>query len=239
MAPGSVSRTLLSSSCLKTTDNSPRYENGIKLAGIVYLHRITDNRMAGTPHRYLRMFGELCGGHAVKKVVLVTSMWDEAYSSGMQEMYLQQEKELFDNDWKLMIDYGATTARFTNSPESAWKLIATCLRNQEAEVLLLRGELLELRRTLNETQVGKTLYSDLQKLLAEQRDILRSLAQQARDETSLHFGVQLEADLKRIQMRFDKTFEEMRNLNIPIGKRIMLSFSRKNLTRAVSFILKI
>jgi len=43
------------------------YEKRIKLAGIIYLHRITDNRMAGTPHRNLRMFGQLCGDQAVKK----------------------------------------------------------------------------------------------------------------------------------------------------------------------------
>jgi hypothetical protein len=51
-----------------------RYKKSIKLAGIVYLHKITDIRMAGAPHRSLRMFAQLCGDQGVKKVILVTTM---------------------------------------------------------------------------------------------------------------------------------------------------------------------
>ena len=56
-------------------DNLLRYEKDIKLVGIIYLHRITDNHMHGTPHRNLRMFGEICGDQAVKHVVLVTATY--------------------------------------------------------------------------------------------------------------------------------------------------------------------
>ncbi|KAF8811578.1 hypothetical protein BYT27DRAFT_7183855 [Phlegmacium glaucopus] len=221
------------------------YEKQIKLAGIVYLHRITDNRMAGSPHRNLRMFGELCGDQAVKKVVLVTTMWDKAYSSapGKQkdqdretEKLIHREKDLFEHYWKTMIDHGASTARFTNSPQSAWGIIDILLRQQEAEVLLLQEEIVDLKRALNETQAGKTLYSDLQKLLAEQRDTVRSLAQQARVESNPQLARQLETELKRIQKDFDKTFNEMKNLKIPIGKRIMLMlFGKKSRARSLHF----
>jgi len=79
----------------------------------------------------------------------------------------------------------------------------------------------DLKRALNETQAGKTLYSDLQRLLAEQRDTVRTLAEQARDECNPKLAYQLEAELKRIQKDFDKTFYEMKKLEIPIGKRLL------------------
>src|ERR1700684_2418323 len=55
-----------------------RYEKKFKLAGIIYLHPITDNQMAGPPYRNLRMFGELCGDQAARKVALVNTMSDKA-----------------------------------------------------------------------------------------------------------------------------------------------------------------
>ena len=212
--------------CLSSSfeDNLLRYEKDIKLAGIIYLHRITDNRMAGTPHRNLRMFGELCGDQAVKKVVLVTTMWDKV----QRDTGVRRENELVENYWKTMINYGASTARFSNSADSAWKIVEIILKHHETEVLLLQEEIVDLKRSLNETQAGKTLYSDLQRLLAEQRDTVRSLAEQARDESNPELARQLEAELKRIQKDFDKTFGEIKNLKIPFGKNLMLFFRKKS-----------
>lgn len=37
------------------------YQNNVRLAGILYLHRIGDNRLGGTAMKNLRMFKKLCG----------------------------------------------------------------------------------------------------------------------------------------------------------------------------------
>jgi exonuclease VII small subunit len=125
-----------------------------------------------------------------------------------------------------MRNHGASTARFSNSADSAWKIVDVILKQHETEVLLLQEEIVDLKRALNETQAGKTLYSDLQRLLAEQRDTVRSLAEQARGESNPQLARQLEAELKRIQKDFDKTFSEMKGLKISFGKRL-LPFSKK------------
>ena len=181
--------------------------------------------MAGSPHRNLRMFGELCGDQAMKKVVLVTTMWDKAQRD--TGVFTDREKYLFENYWKTMIGYGASTARFLNSADSAWDIIGAILKQHETEVLLLQEEIVDLKRALNETQAGMTLYSDLQSLLAEQRDTVRSLAEQAREQSNPYLAQELEAELKRIQMDFNKTFDQMKTLRIPFGKRLMLAFSKK------------
>jgi len=199
------------------------YEKNIKLAGIMYLHRITDNRMAGTPHRNLRMFGGLCGVQAAKKVVLVTTMWDKV----QHDTGARRENELFATYWKKMIDYGASTCRFSNSADSAWGIIDIILKQHETEVLLLQEEIVDLKKALNETQAGRMLYSDLQRLLAEQRDTIRSLAEQAREQNNPQLARQLEAELKHIQKDFDKTFSEMKKLKVPFSKRVLLLFFGK------------
>ena len=195
--------------------------------------------MRGSPHRNLRMFGELCGDQAVKKVVLVTTMWDKVKKDPAkhQDTYNQRENQLFHNYWKTMRDHGASIARFSNSAESAWQIIDTILKPHEAEVLLLQEEIVDLKRALNETHAGKILYSDLQRLLAEQRDTVRSLAEQARAQSNPQLARKLEAELKRIQKDFDKTFNEIKRLKIPLGKRILLSFGKK--TRGVRILVRL
>jgi hypothetical protein len=84
-----------------------RYQRKITLAGILYFHRISDNRMARSPLKNLRMFQELCGKKALQNVVLVTTMWDEVNEA----VGVQMEKELKDKYWKV-IDRGSATARF-------------------------------------------------------------------------------------------------------------------------------
>ena len=113
---------LCQGSSFEPEDNLLRYDNDIKLAGIIYLHRITDNRMIGNPHRNLRMFGELCGDHAsIKKIMLVTTMWDKVQLE--LDTGVRRETELFENYWKALINHGASTARFLNSADSAWKIV--------------------------------------------------------------------------------------------------------------------
>ena len=136
-------------------------------------------------------------------------MWDKVQLE--LDTGVRRETELFENYWKALINHGASTARFLNSADSAWKIVDLILEQNTTwtEVLLLQEleELVDLKRALNETQAGKTLYSDLQRLLVGQRDTFRSLAEQARDESNPgpKLANLLEAELKRIQKDLDKT----------------------------------
>ena len=85
----------------------------------------------------------------------------------------------------------------------------------------------DLKRALNETHAGKALYSDLQRLLVELEDTIRSLAEQARGQSNLQLAQKLEAELKRNQKDLEKTFSEIKKLKIPFGKRLFSLFSKK------------
>lgn len=56
---------------------SQTHRAGLRLAGIVYLHPITDRRLQGSAARNLRILERLAGERAFPSVVLATSMWDD------------------------------------------------------------------------------------------------------------------------------------------------------------------
>ena len=56
---------------------SASFKDGIPLSGIIFLHRISDPRMAGSARRNLIIFKRPCGERAYQSVVLATSMWSK------------------------------------------------------------------------------------------------------------------------------------------------------------------
>ena len=95
------------------------YKNNKLLSGILYLHRITDNRVAGSSLRNLRMFQKLCGRDALDKVYFTTTMWDEIERT-LGEKRLE---ELITNYWKTMISHGAQVARCRKDDDSPKNLV--------------------------------------------------------------------------------------------------------------------
>ncbi|TFK33953.1 hypothetical protein BDQ12DRAFT_690350 [Crucibulum laeve] len=209
------------------------YKNGVKLAGIVYTHRISDNRMAGTPYRNLRMFGELYGDKAARNVILVTTMWDRV----QRHLGEKRESELKSKYWKVLLDRGSDCYRFDNTQASAWAVIDKILESDDTETLLLQEELVELRKRLQETQAGITLYDTLQKALLEQKETIRQLAEQATLQNNPKLAKELEDEYKRIQITFDKTFQELNQLKIPLSRRIvLLLFGKKSKAHSLKIV---
>ncbi|KAI5995161.1 P-loop containing nucleoside triphosphate hydrolase protein [Pisolithus albus] len=95
------------------------YERNVNLTGVLYLHRISDNRVGGASLRNYKMFKELCVKDSFKNVILVTTMWDIV----TEEVGSEREQELRAGSWKVMIALGSTTHRFEGTTESAWRII--------------------------------------------------------------------------------------------------------------------
>ncbi|KAJ3553264.1 hypothetical protein NP233_g12685 [Leucocoprinus birnbaumii] len=96
------------------------YKSDIKLYGLIYLHRITDNRITDYPFKNLRMFGELCGEDAMTQVVLVTTMWEKV----KEEVGKAREEELKAFYWKNLIDKGSNIDSLRQAtPEEAWRVV--------------------------------------------------------------------------------------------------------------------
>ena len=91
-----------------------RYQNGSQLAGLIYIHRISDKRFSGISGRNFKIFRELCGETSLKNVVIVTNMWgDVSYDVGKD-----RERELASKFLKPALNRGAQMVYHHNTEQS-------------------------------------------------------------------------------------------------------------------------
>ncbi|KAG1750748.1 P-loop containing nucleoside triphosphate hydrolase protein [Suillus lakei] len=146
---------------------SQTYEYGAKLAGIVYMHRISDFRMGGTNKRNFKMFRELCGESTLRNVLIVTNMWSEV-ASDLGEM---REKELENTFFK------ARMLRHEGTRESTHRILRYLIHNQPA-TLLIQKELVKEHKNIVQTSAG----SELTRVLNEQREHHEEVVAQLRKD---------------------------------------------------------
>lgn len=218
---------------LKTT-----YERDVKLSGLIYLHRITDNRMAGSPYKNLRMFGELCGDLAMNQVVLVTTMWERVVGPIGES----REKELHSIFWKSLREKGSEVDSLKiASYQEAWKIINKVvnrhLQNKQTEAVLLQEELVDQKIKLSETHAGKALYTDLQRKLAEQKETMKTLLVQVQKSSDPHLAKELKREYDRVQKEFDRAFDEAQSLKRSLWERIFSTlFPKSTKSKAVKLV---
>ncbi|KAI5989615.1 P-loop containing nucleoside triphosphate hydrolase protein [Pisolithus orientalis] len=178
---------------------SNTYEHGAKLAGVIYMHRISDFRMGGTSKRNFRIFRELCGDNTLKNVIIVTNMWGNVD----QKLGEAREKELTTNDkfFKPVLEKGARMMRHHGTQASAHTILRY-LVNSQAATLAIQHELVNERRDLAHTAAGAELAralkdqanrhdEELKKLRSEMEAAMRSKDEETRQE------LQEEVDKKR------------------------------------------
>ncbi|KAF9533580.1 hypothetical protein CPB83DRAFT_482184 [Crepidotus variabilis] len=99
---------------------------------IVYLHRITDNRLTGMAHQSLRAFRDVCFEQGPgQNIALVSTMWDkiDLHDPKEKSVFEFREEELKKNYFANLINQGAVTMRFSNDARSAHDTIVGILSN--------------------------------------------------------------------------------------------------------------
>ncbi|KAK4638732.1 hypothetical protein QC761_704930 [Podospora bellae-mahoneyi] len=149
---------------------------GIPLKGVLYLHKITDNRMTGSSGTYLRLLQSLIGDSAMANVVLVTTMWymlrDEYEGEG-----LRRQTQLSEKYWKSLTEKGAGVTKFEGTPESAWSIVRK-LAPKEPVVLDYQRQVIEEGRDLIRTNAGNSLLQKLESTKVEYSIRLKDLEDQ-------------------------------------------------------------
>ncbi|KAL0954456.1 hypothetical protein HGRIS_003432 [Hohenbuehelia grisea] len=203
------------------------HRNHVRLTGVIYTHRITDNRMTGAPIKNLPMFSELCGDEAARGVVLATTMWGKLKSP---EVGTKRLNELLKTTWKPMIESGSCADQFLDGYQSAWNIIDLVIERWKTRTVLLQEEMVNLKKRLGETSAGDTLYAAIQEAWAGQREILQGLRERTSklDNPDSELVRHLEAQYNKLQERIDSTFEQMIKMKIPLTRRIILFFSFKS-----------
>ncbi|KAF8983218.1 P-loop containing nucleoside triphosphate hydrolase protein [Cyathus striatus] len=144
------------------------YTCNMKLAGVIYLHEITQSRMLGTTLKNFKMFRKLCGEDALSSVILGTTKWSKVDNATGND----RVQQLKDNYWKGMIQNGSKVFKFDDTTKSAWEMVDHLLRKSRlnGDILQLQQELVDLDKILPDTDAGKELRYSLEEFLKTQKD---------------------------------------------------------------------
>ncbi|KAG9121609.1 hypothetical protein FRC07_002368 [Ceratobasidium sp. 392] len=154
------------------------YSNDTKITGLLYLHRITDNRFGGAGRRNFRMFRKMCGTDSLKNVVVVTNMWSQPPT----ETELAREIELRDGEdfFQDILSEGAQMVRHSEpTRESAYDIIR-CVLGKAPVVPELSRQIVDEGKDLDKTDAGLSLGEELAEALRRGREEVERLrAEQA------------------------------------------------------------
>lgn len=181
----------------------------MKLAGVIYLHDITQTRMLGTTRRNLSMFRKLVGRDALRCVILGTTKWALVdLATG-----LRREQQLKTDFWKEMIDAGSQVVS-VHEPATAFQVVNTILNRakltkSKVEFLMIQNELAQMRKLVPQTDAGQTLKYSIDELIKLQKRKVEHLT----DE-----------EFKKAQQELDKLLKTAKELKVPLGARIKRFF---------------
>ncbi|KAF8857614.1 hypothetical protein BDZ45DRAFT_705165 [Acephala macrosclerotiorum] len=210
---------------------SASYKNKLKISGIVYLHRIKDERMTNAIMRNLSMFRKLCGDDAFKNVTLATTFWDEMQDISKGE---SREKQLVENKqwWGYMANKGSRVRRFKNTRESAWEIIGE-LAGLPKVALQIQREMVDQGLRVNDTTAGEALNKELAELAAKHTEELKKIQaemQQAikdRDFDLQEAMKEMEREKKELIQHLENEQEALRADRREEIRRLEQSFSDK------------
>lgn len=140
------------------------YTSHTQLSGILYLHRITEPRFHGSAKRNLRMFQQLCGTKNLDSVILATIHWSDKEGKGYPEDEGQRKvKELIETEefWGGMVARGSRVERHDGSKESARNIISNLVDRKIRVVLDIQKQLIDQNKSLDDTDAGQALQSEL------------------------------------------------------------------------------
>lgn len=141
-----------------------RYKNNVRLASIIYLHRISDNRMAGSVLKSLELFSKLCGQKALPSVVFATTMWNAVN----EETGLRRQRELEDRFWNEMMENGCRTAHFNTTFASAWDIVGSLDdETSKGATLDIQEEMVVSGKMLHETTAFEIIREGIPQWLLE------------------------------------------------------------------------
>ncbi|KAI0387657.1 P-loop containing nucleoside triphosphate hydrolase protein [Hypomontagnella monticulosa] len=151
-----------------------QYALGIVLKGIIFLHRITDIRMQGSALKSMTMFKDVCGDHALKNVILLTTFWDLLED---QSVGARRQQQLRDDFWSDMIAKGSYVRRFNGTAGMAEALIIR-LMGKEPMVLKIQRDVMQHRMRLEDTAAGERIMAIMEQSLRQKGEELNDLEMQ-------------------------------------------------------------
>ena len=172
-------------SVLKSIVDYLRYNAHLQVLSIIYLHRITENRITGSSRLSLRMFQDFCGECFYQNIVLATTMWGVVPEKLLPDL-ARREKELNDSNvfWGYMILRDATYKRYLRTVESGKAILDVCTSKRNPPQLKIFLEM-KLGCDLESTSAGQTMTAEIRKREEEMRQELQEELEEAKSKTKI------------------------------------------------------
>ncbi|KAF7374716.1 hypothetical protein MSAN_00356900 [Mycena sanguinolenta] len=203
------------------------YASGKKLAGVIYMHRISDVRMGGISTRNFKMFRQLCGESTLRNVVIVTNMWSQV----TPDVGEARERELASDErfFKPVLDKGAQMLRNQNDVPSAQAIIRYLIGNQP-KALRIQRELVDEGKDIGQTAAGaelnRELAAQIERHKAEMVQLQQELQEAIRakdEETKKELEIEtrkLQAEMTRVQNDSKKLASEYTKQRLELEKQM-------------------
>jgi ankyrin repeat protein len=185
-------------------------DNKGRLSGIIYLHRITDNRVSGSTGRNFQILRKLCGDGFLRRVCLVTTMWERLDDFEAHQRQEQLEKSF----WKDMIDKGAVPCRYRGTTDSALRIINILFRRPISEDTIpdIQRESLKENRPLLELSAGRVIYEDIEQKLQQCDSSIATIKEEHLElEQGMNSASEREVS-RELKREIDRLMEERRQL---------------------------
>ncbi|KAH8690417.1 P-loop containing nucleoside triphosphate hydrolase protein [Phaeosphaeriaceae sp. PMI808] len=214
---------------------SAQYELGIELKGVVYIHRITDNRYTRSSVKTFEVFKKIVGTGALNNVLLVTSRWKEVDPATGAD----RERQLKEKFWAFMLGHGSNISRFHGDRSSAVSLVSQLLC-RDTVVLQLQKELVDEGKQLDNTVAGAYVSDGLEGLKAQYKEELASLEQLKKDllENDRAMNRQLQIDWEAETEKVRKVQKQQVSLQRAVGSEVQQDIKQKKsrLSKGLPFI---
>ncbi|KAI0138021.1 P-loop containing nucleoside triphosphate hydrolase protein [Hypoxylon sp. NC0597] len=158
------------------------YQCGVNIAGIIHMHRITDNRVSGSSVKNLEILRKLCGQDAFPRIVLASSMWDSAADDPLllQEAFDHEEQlKSTENFWGSLYHGGSHIVRWMGDRESAFGAIRYLMDFYDAHgstALKIQKELVDEAKSLDDTEVGRIVQDGFAQALVKHQGEIEDLS---------------------------------------------------------------
>ena len=193
-----------------------RYSAGAKLAGVIYVHRISDDRFGGLAAKNFRMFRQLCGGETLQNVIIMTNMWARV----TPQQGADREQQLRDKHFKAAIERGAQLRRHTNTPESAQVILREILKNKPLSLKIQR-EMIHQGKDIGQTGAGAELSREICTVVARYQRGIRELDEEIHEPAEGNdeaFLDELREERRRMQEEMEKLREDLAEMKSKFEK---------------------
>lgn len=214
---------------------SASFANGVRLSGIVYLHRISDNRLGGSGMRNLRMFKKLSGSSTWPNTIIGTTMWSaNEYAQGIAREAELSNDPVYFGDVRAGGGKVSRIAEQGTGPEeqkhSSLRMIASLLQYIYVSPkvdLQIQREMVNEHKSLDATAAGQEALGDLYHMRLQFADQLESTrrdmkeAERARDLDSARQLQAVESDFANKLGLAERQQEELKTSLMEMHDREM------------------